>query len=324
MTMIHLMGTVAQIVLALFTSSPVVAGVPGNADSENPSAEITITDVSAEWTHRSDAANTFRVSWKQTLTLRTAVPRLGMSPSRSSGEYRNATQQVSLSMDQLKLSYVVTTENGPGSDLPPYNKSTFDGTRSKDFVAMRSEINGQTGVGAIRAEPHAFAAESIQIRPLLLQYRPFFPKLGRPTLNGYSVEPERLQLGDVSCVILRKDEGESSTRLWLDPASQFLLLRETMSSGGVVRIQTDFRYSGSSNETHWMPTGWKIVTADKRGEMIESIEATVLTHSIGEEIPMAEFDIPFPAGTLIQESDVDGVRDFRAGGNPSEPIGQTR
>jgi len=73
-----------------------------------------------------------------------------------------------------------------------------------------------------------------------------------------------------------------------------------------------------------MPTGWKIVTAVKRGDMIESIEATVLTHSIGEEIPMAEFDIPFPAGTLIQESDVDGVRDFRAGGNPSEPIGQTR
>ena len=78
MTMIHLQGTVAPIVLALFTSSPVVAGVPGNADSENPSAEITITDVSAEWTHRSDAANTIRVSWKQTLTLRRAVPQLGM------------------------------------------------------------------------------------------------------------------------------------------------------------------------------------------------------------------------------------------------------
>jgi len=232
-------------------------------------------------------------------------------------------QKLTLLFDGERVGYEVDTEGAKALDMPPRYQSTFDGTSSQMYGAIEpDDPKLGTGGGIITDRPHAFDMDSTGIRPMLLAIRAFHPALGRVKPSVYRMSPDQGQIGDVSCLIVEHAGDQQPHKYyWVDPARDYVILREHETYNGVDRIRKDITYQ--HDETHgWIPRGWKIVNLDENGELIESVDTTVTDYAINVPIPLSEFQIEYPDGTHV--TDERTQKDHWVGGNPHLADSQTK
>lgn len=297
-----------------------VSGALGESGSE-----ATLDAVIRAWSQRQENTRALRFVWDQTLTVRKAPPIDEDSAERSGpadsapgpGEMVTVQQTITLTLDRDKLAYAVETEGARALSMPPYYKSTYDGKSSRMYAQVESDDPRLgTGTGVIRGEAHAFDTDSIQVRPLLLCYRPLHPALGRIDPADYRLGPERGWVGDASCLIIEHAGDQQPHKFyWVDPDRDFIVLRESETYRGIDRIRKDIKYERDA--THgWVPTGWSFVNLDENGELRETASATVSEYSINAAIPSSEFEIQYPEGTYLTDARGTPERSEWIGGNP--------
>jgi hypothetical protein len=303
----------------------VPAGLLSVASGQS-SRDVTLDPVVEAWSQRQKYVRSARFVWNQDLTVRKVngpdeAPSSAQGPPDGGsrvGDLVDVTQRITMILDGERVAFVVETQGGKVLDMPPFYKSTYDGTASQMYaVTEPDDPKLGTGTGVIRSERHAFDVDSIQFRPLMLTLRAVHPALAAIDPAEYRVSPERGRIGDVSCLIIEHAGDQQPHKFyWVDPDRDFIVLREHETYRGVDRIRKDISYQ--RDPVHgWLPSGWKFVNLDERGELRESAVATVAEYAINATIPPSEFQIEYPKGTYLVDARSGMERPQWVGGNPA-------
>jgi hypothetical protein len=274
------------------------------AFAQNTDSTDLLNDAFDAWARRQGATRSIAFLWHQGVLLRKLqlVPSNTASTSSSSepAPLLRIEQDIAFYIDGDRFSYNVDTKGAKALDMPPVYKSTFDGTNSQMYATIEPDMpTNRTGVGMETDKRLQFDGDSISIRPVALLLRPFHPELGRVNRADFRLAKERQTIGSVSCIVIEHAGDQQPHRFfWVDPARAYLLLRETETYRGRERIRKDISYKPDANGG-WLPAGWKTVTLDERGELRESITATVSQATINGPIDNSHFHIEFPKGTQL-------------------------
>lgn len=125
---------------------------------------------------------------------------------------------------------------------------------------------------------------------LLPKYSGINPSLCR-------VLPITAKIGDVDCTILHtEDDHGQHIFYWLDPARDYIVLREHIVSGGRDVAHIDFTYR-SDPRAGWLPDGWTERQLGQYGCFVYSRTSKVAQYTVNEPLPALTFQIKFPAAT---------------------------
>ena len=142
------------------------------------------------------------------------------------------------------------------------------------------------------------------IKPIMIHYRPASDPLGYRRLQESTAN--RAMIGDSPCVVFRRKPNRFGVVrcVWLDPERGYLVRRWLSERDGQILGQTDVFYD--YDPVHgWVPRGWKRVQCNVAGKLTRSEEATVLERSLNVDLAPSEFQLEFPAGTLVSDQDVE-------------------
>jgi hypothetical protein len=141
----------------------------------------------------------------------------------------------------------------------------------------------------------------------MLALRPLTAQLASIDLATYRVADKRPTLNGVSCLLLEliKDKGPKRSKLsfWVDPARDYLVLREVRTFGRQDFRTTDIVYEQNAARA-WIPKRWDVVDMYPGTRNFDfAIHAHTLKAIIGEPIAPTEFELgELPVGTLINDS----------------------
>lgn len=104
----------------------------------------------------------------------------------------------------------------------------------------------------------------------------------------------------------RSPESHSAA-LWVDPSRECSVQRYILSMGGKVRLQLNIDYT-RDEQYGFVPSAWEIARLDPGGNPRESVSASVVSFVLNRRIPVEEFQLNFPAGTLVTDLKSDSAR----------------
>jgi Thioredoxin-like len=252
----------------------------GTAKQAQPAAP-SLDAIVAAWSKRQAEIKSFKFTWRE----QTEGPRTNPD---------SATQ--TLAVDGERFSFCDNAHGVP-------TRTAFDGASMRTywgpFVPNRGPVRPTAGHGRIYAEPNPHSVPISTGRPLLQAFRPLHPESAFISPYSYRVSPNRGKIGGVSCVIIESiDEEPRRYSYWLDPAREYLVLREHHTRNGQDTSRTDLSYR--HDESHgWVPVGWKSASVDNWGDLEQSVTATVTEWSVNQPLPLSEFRLEFPKDTLF-------------------------
>jgi hypothetical protein len=204
---------------------------------------------------------------------------------------------------------IPTRTNAKASDLP-------HGRRIRRATEARLAFDGATSTHLLNrfddedAKPFVtiesgFRKSDVQHqgdRCLFDALCPLDPQYGRFDLSKFHVAKRGGTIDGVPCVILETDVDRGRQEdYWLDPARDYLLLREhrTLNGTDISRIDIRYRFEPTFG---WIPTGFKDAFAGEGGAMMFSSIDTITDFSINGQIPDSEFKIEIPKGAQVNDS----------------------
>jgi len=139
-------------------------------------------------------------------------------------------------------------------------------------------------------------------RPAMLAINPIGQEFGRLNLDEYSVEPGVSSINERPCLKLKRSDSQADAEtLYLDQERGFLVNRVVTENGGHVSRQTDFTYV--ANEAGiWCPATWQLKIMKPVGDGYSLLISAHVKRFDAEYVaPLEDFEIKFPAGTLIHD-----------------------
>lgn len=143
---------------------------------------------------------------------------------------------------------------------------------------------------------------------VMLVYRPLHPKFGcvdpadlrDPT--KFHVVSGTKKIGDVACVVIENEPHEGAHEYyWLDPARDYLPLRESRTLNGEDRGRVDFKYRLDSHDG-WVPAGWTGAYTGESGSLLASHTNSVTEATLNRPLPALEFEIDPPTRARVSDS----------------------
>jgi beta-lactamase regulating signal transducer with metallopeptidase domain len=171
-------------------------------------------------------------------------------------------------------------------------KCAFDGESTRTYYR---QSNDEPGAGKTRKgfEPRHFPWS--HGRPILIGLCPASPKYSGINPSLCRVLPMTGKIGDVDCTILHTENGHSQHIFyWVDPARDYLVLREHTMSGGRDIAHIDFSYHLDST-AGWVPDGWTQNELSQYGCFVCSRTSKVSQYAVNEPLPASTFQIKFPS-----------------------------
>jgi hypothetical protein len=187
-------------------------------------------------------------------------------------------------------------------------KTVFDGVDTRDFrlsdapQAPGGVVNIRPGSGVERTG--AFPGD----RYLFFVFRPL-----DPIFKGISVadlrDPAKFRIrrqtgkiGDVACIVIETEEHPGlQADYWLDPARDYLPLREHRTLNGEDRDRLDLSYRPDPT-CGWVPVGWTDANVGMGGSVLFSNIDTVIAFTINQPIPAADFRLDTPPGADVRDA----------------------
>lgn len=274
------------------------------------------------WQNRQSQVGSLHFEWTQEMRRRSpAAPTpLGEQGDAGGGSEKQLQvlipQQCSFRLDGDKIDYRCETPDGLAHQMPIVYRSSFDGSTSRRFGdAPESEV--QAGSGFVESAPHAFDTNRIELRPLILTYRPLHPTIGRIDLGEHRVLDQRRPIGSHSCLIVEEShERPVKKSYWVDPDRDYIVLRYVSSYKGREGLRQDIEYEHDADHG-WIPKRWKLLVTDDEGLPRQTTEAVVTHYTLNAPIPAEEFTFAFPDGTLVADKSDGEAKDHWVGGKLS-------
>jgi hypothetical protein len=106
--------------------------------------------------------------------------------------------------------------------------------------------------------------------------------------------------------VLRREGGDRS-EYWLDPAREWLLVREVYVEPKRAQTQLDIEYEPDA-QAGWVPKSWQFRHTGK-GTPVSVEKYTVVSYEINPSLTDSTFDIQFPVGTEVSDF-TEGRKDY--------------
>ena len=146
------------------------------------------------------------------------------------------------------------------------------------------------------------AVERASLKPIIWAHRPFEPNFDLFELSNFRVSPERGKIGDVTCVIIESIPAAKGppTSYWLDPARDYLILRDhrAFQDQDIQRLDISYRKDPTYG---WEPDAWSQSHVGRNGTSPMWMSGKVTAVSINQPIPAAEFQVDFPKGARVTD-----------------------
>jgi hypothetical protein len=204
-----------------------------------------------------------------------------------------------------KLATLPNSTSHPNQDMSMV--SVFDGDVYKSL--RRARIGQPYPQGTIEREGGNPDRLQFVVKPAIWSFRPADTGMNTLALAAFVPLPDRAFLDSRECLVL--EEAKSPDRsarqsLWIDTERDYSIVRyliEDTHTGNVIR-QMDISYQRDAI-AGWIPSKWKAV-AYKGKSLLNSVDATVTGYAINPDIDPSQFDLAFPAGTIVFEEGRDG------------------
>jgi hypothetical protein len=277
-------------------------------------AGATLAAIADAWMRRQTTIKSFKFAWQ----------RKAQSIFASQGVFRTTVHSVA--MDREKFASTFST---PGW-TPPASQPA---TRAKDGTARKmgwevyeskevrdgaawsrlsfSERSGDPGSLSIANDSDRREGMMAGERCVMLVYRPLHPKFGRVDAADlrdpakFHIVAGTRKIGDVACVVLENEPSPGMHEYyWLDPARDYLPLRESRTLNGEDRDRVDFKYRSDPRDG-WVPTGWTVANVGESGLLMVPSTDSVTEATVNRPLPASEFEIDPPRRAQINDSRVD-------------------
>jgi thiol-disulfide isomerase/thioredoxin len=148
-------------------------------------------------------------------------------------------------------------------------------------------------------------------RYLMLVFRPFDANFGGMNVADlrdpakFRVRKQKGQIGNVACVVIETELYPAmQLSYWLDPARDFIPLRQHRSLNGEDRERLDFSYRADPT-CGWALAGWTESNVGMGGKVFNPITDTITEFTINQPISASDFQIEAPAGAKVQDWRID-------------------
>jgi beta-lactamase regulating signal transducer with metallopeptidase domain/thiol-disulfide isomerase/thioredoxin len=117
----------------------------------------------------------------------------------------------------------------------------------------------------------------------------------------FRVRRQRGQIGNIACVVIDTDRNAGMYfSYWLDPARDYIPLRQHRTVNGEDRQRLDLSYQADA-ACGWAPVGWTDTTVGMGGKVLSPITDTLSEFTINQPIPASDFQIETPPGVRVQD-----------------------
>jgi hypothetical protein len=142
---------------------------------------------------------------------------------------------------------------------------------------------------------------------LILVYRPFDAKFKDSKVAQlrdparFRVRKQKGHIGNVACVVIEIEPSDRTLlSYWLDPARDYLPLREHRMEDGEDRERVDFSYRADPT-CGWALAGWTQANTGNSGSLWSPRTDTILEFTVNQPIPASDFQIDPPPNVKVQD-----------------------
>lgn len=263
-------------------------------------AETTAQDVLDAWRNRERLAQTLQVTWKEEHRIFTESLQLPDSQFQAvaarATNVRSTENSLLLHGRRVRITEKLLSAQGSAAVGKPLRErvTVSDGITVRGLGYFEGLDHPQ---GGISEEPIPHRSEA-RYHALLVSYRPLDPQM-RLFDPAHFVLTARNGIYDGrKCIIGEVTEPGSliTRRLWIDPASDFFVVRLETLSKNVLTGRLDLSIE-QHEDLGWVITGWTRHSMSTAGMLLGSTEAEVVKTTFQPEISDTEFEIEFPVGT---------------------------
>jgi len=247
------------------------------------------------WTRRQSKIRSFHFSWQKNWSFfyRYDEDRGGHRPEVHP-EFQDSRSDEAQWLDGPRLAMERNVLESPDHlNLMRTLKCSFDGELTRTYLRVSSD---EPGAGKVRKGFVPLHFTWSDGHKLLLALLTALPKYSGVNPDLFRVLPITAKIGDVDCTILHTENAHGQhTFYWLDPARDYLVLREHTMTGGRDIAQFDFSYRPDAT-AGWVPDGWTEKQLGQYGCFVSSITSRVYQYAVNEPLPASTFQIKLPSG----------------------------
>ncbi|MFQ3652278.1 MAG: hypothetical protein SNJ75_18335 [Gemmataceae bacterium] len=278
-----------------------------DAQAEKPPASLT-AQIKASWQARERKFKSVEMKWTSVETFYKG----GISASLPSGtESKLAIQPpedttFNVSYD-FKLEGNKTRLEWHGwqwyTSEGRFNKTrwltVYDGRETRECHLER-EGEQRWPEGIVTEKFKFSSASQVFMLPVCLFFRPVSSEF-KP-LNIASYRPVgNARIRNYECAALQNDLGLSSTRIWIDPKRDSLVVRRSSYSQGKLALQIDIGY-GEDAKWGWVPVSWTVTSMRRDGVVSELLRVKVDLLNINDLADKTDFELVFPPGSIVNDT----------------------
>jgi thioredoxin 1 len=189
------------------------------------------------------------------------------------------------------------------------SKTVFDGAATR---SLWFSDNPQWPGGILDITAGSRGADSgFSIDHLILVFRPFDARFKDTKVAElrdparFRVRKQKGHIGNVACVVIETEPGRGTLlSYWLDPARDYLPLREHRMEDGEDRERVDFSYQADPT-CGWALAGWTNANAGAGGSLWSPKTDTIIEFTVNQPIPASDFQIEAPPNVHVQDRRID-------------------
>ncbi len=270
----------------------------GLARSQMPSA----LEIGRAWADREQRLKSGQIEWtKRTLHTRGSMTQPSHGDRTVPEQDTTIESTNELVWDGHRMSYRHEGETLAldGSKFVPWTHRSVTG----GWTGSRTLYNGESLIhpmGVVVPPVALENREGIELIPLLLWARPLDARGCAIEIAKCRLLPRPQEVDGRSLVVLEQTRptGTSVHRWFVDPERDFVVVRHEGDTGGKTKFRVDLDY-GQDSDGAWIPSGWRTLWFDGRGELSTEHTATVTKCDVGIAVEADQFDLEFPRGAWI-------------------------
>jgi thiol-disulfide isomerase/thioredoxin len=271
-------------------------------------ARKTLDAIADAWLRRQNSLKTFKITWESESTPWTTL---------------QLTKTIrTTAVDGDKIAYESSTP-GWKAHPEPAKKPRRGGFEREGWAVYRSKVafdgvtkrqlsfcerQGDKGSVNLSTGLSSFDRDQFGDQNLMLVFRPLDKNFGRIQASElrdpskYHVVAAGGKIGNVACMIIETEPNPGMQQsYWLDPARDYLPLREHRTLNGEDRDRVDLTYRLEKAKGWWIPASWTSVFVGEGGKALSPQSCTVTSSSIDQPIPASEFQIEPPPGARVTD-----------------------
>lgn len=265
---------------------------------------VTVSDVLGAWRNREARIRSARFEWDEKVTRpkgsmsyygpEKIMPPEDMTTDRHAALVFEGTDKVRYETDGQTWSLInnqLVNQHYQVVDNNKMEKKLFDMKGATDNL-----------LGQVKHSPMKARSQTTHTLPILLHCRSSHQSMVSLTPSMWHISKIRPndQRSHVRMETYPYPYG-IKTEMDIDVNRDYIVTRLDMSQNGHLGFRADIKYEMQEGE--WMPSSWSASMLGRKGTVREACIATSVRGNLNPSLRAGEFDLEFPVGTIVTESD---------------------